>query len=67
MLFKSGSSGCPPLEEPHRHGDMALVFGDAGAGKTTALEHYANDHTGVVMVTANACTSSAVSVLQMIG
>ena len=51
----------------HRHGDMALVFGDAGAGKTTALEHYANDHTGVVMVTANACTSSAVSVLQMIG
>lgn len=51
----------------HRHGDIALVCGDAGAGKTTALEHYTEDHPGVVMVTANSCTSSAVSLLQMIG
>lgn len=50
----------------HRHGDIALVCGDAGAGKTTALEHYADEHPGVVMVTANSCTSSASSVLQMI-
>lgn len=51
----------------HRHGYIALVCGDAGAGKTTALEFYANEHPGVIMVTANAYTSSAASVLQMIG
>lgn len=51
----------------HIHGDIVLVCGDAGAGKTTALEYYAGDHSGVVMVTANACTSSATSILQMIG
>lgn len=51
----------------HRYGDIALVYGDAGAGKTKALNHYAGDHPGVVMVTANSCTSSAFSVLQMIG
>ena len=50
----------------HKHGDIVLVFGDAGAGKTTALRHYADGHFGVIMVTANACTSSATSVLQMI-
>lgn len=51
----------------HRYGDMALVYGDAGAGKTRALNHYAEEHPGVVMVTANSCTSSAFSVLQLIG
>lgn len=51
----------------HRYGDIALVYGDAGAGKTKALNYYAGEHPGVVMVTANSCTSSAFSVLQMIG
>lgn len=51
----------------HRHGDISLIFGDAGAGKTTALKLYTEDHPGVVMVTANSCTSSAAAVLQMIG
>lgn len=51
----------------HRHGDISLVCGDAGAGKTTALKYYAEEHPGVVMVTANSCTSSAASILQMIG
>ena len=51
----------------HRHGDISLIFGDAGAGKTTALKHYTEEHPGVVMVTANSCTSSAASILQMIG
>lgn len=51
----------------HRYGDMALVYGDAGAGKTKALSHYTEEHPGVVMVTANSCTSSALSVLQLIG
>lgn len=51
----------------HCYGDMALVYGDAGAGKTRALNYYAGEHPGVVMVTANSCTSSAFSILQMIG
>lgn len=51
----------------HRHGCIALVCGDAGAGKTTALARYAGEHPGVIMVTANACTSSAASILQMVG
>lgn len=51
----------------HRHGCIALVCGDAGAGKTTALVRYAGEYPGVVMVTANACTSSAASILQMVG
>lgn len=51
----------------HRFGEMALVYGDAGAGKTRALEHYAGNHPGVVMVTANSCTSSAAAILQLIG
>lgn len=51
----------------HIHGDIALVYGDAGAGKTTALEYYVSSRPGVVMVTANACTSSASSILQLIG
>lgn len=50
----------------HCHGEIVLVYGDAGAGKTTALEYYTKDYSGVVMVTANSCTSSASSILQMI-
>ncbi|MBD5497119.1 MAG: AAA family ATPase [Lachnospiraceae bacterium] len=50
----------------HCHGEIVLVYGDAGAGKTTALEYYTKDYSGVVMVTANSCTSSAASILQMI-
>lgn len=50
----------------HLRNDIVLVCGDAGAGKTTALKHYANEHPGIIMVTANACTSSAAAVLQLI-
>lgn len=50
----------------HCNGDISLVYGDAGAGKTTALEYYTKNYSGVVMVTANSCTSSAASILQMI-
>lgn len=45
---------------------MALVTGDAGAGKTTTLHHYADTNTGVIFVTANACTTSATAVLGLI-
>ena len=50
----------------HRHNEMALVTGDAGAGKTTTLRHYADTNTGVIFVTANACTTSATAVLGLI-
>lgn len=47
----------------HQHNDITLVSGDAGAGKTTALRYYAERNTGVVFITANACTTSATAVL----
>lgn len=50
----------------HTRNDITLVFGDAGAGKTTALEYYKDNNAGVVMVTANSCTASATAVLNMI-
>ena len=50
----------------HKYNDIALVAGDAGAGKTTALEHYRDSNVGVTMVTVNTCTTSATSVLKLI-
>lgn len=50
----------------HTRNDITLVFGDAGAGKTTALRHYKNNNAGVVMITANACTASATAILNKI-
>ena len=50
----------------HKHNDIALVSGDAGAGKTTALEHYTKNNTGVIMVTADSCTTSATAILRVI-
>lgn len=35
-------------------------------GKTTALNYYAKNNAGVIMVTANACTPSATAILKMI-
>lgn len=50
----------------HRKNDVTLVSGDAGAGKTTALKYYAENNTGVIFVTANACTTTATSILSLI-
>lgn len=50
----------------HARNDIALVCGDAGAGKTTALEYYKNNSVDVVMITANACTASASAVLKLL-
>lgn len=50
----------------HIKNDIALIAGDAGAGKTTALEYYKEHNTGVIMVTANSCTTSATAVLKLI-
>lgn len=50
----------------HRMNDITLVCGDAGAGKTTALKHYAENNAGVIFITANSCTTSASAVLNLI-
>lgn len=50
----------------HRHNEIALVTGDAGAGKTAALRYYVDTSTGVIFVTANACTTSATAILGLI-
>lgn len=50
----------------HMRNDITLVSGDAGAGKTTALEHYTENNTGVIMVTADSCTASATAILTLI-
>lgn len=50
----------------HRKNDIALVSGDAGAGKTTALRHYTQNNVGVIMVTANACTTTSKAILGLI-
>lgn len=50
----------------HMRNDITLISGDAGAGKTTALEYYTEHNTGVVMVTADSCTASATAVLNLI-
>jgi DNA transposition AAA+ family ATPase len=52
----------------HRMNDFVLVCGAAGAGKTTALKHYANNNPGVIFVTANvACaTKSPMPILRLI-
>lgn len=53
-------------EYAHTRNDIVLVFGDAGAGKTTALEYYKNNNAGIVMVTANACAASPTAILNLI-
>lgn len=53
-------------EYAHTKNDITLIFGDAGAGKTTALEYYRDRNAGVIMITANACTTSATSILKML-
>lgn len=50
----------------HMKNDITLVSGDAGAGKTTALEYYTQHNTGVIMVTADSCTASATAILTLI-
>ncbi|MFV0342751.1 MAG: AAA family ATPase [Anaerocolumna sp.] len=50
----------------HIKNDITLIAGDAGAGKTTALEYYKNQNVGVIMVTANSCTTSATAILKLI-
>lgn len=50
----------------HRNNEIALLCGDAGAGKTEALTYYRDNNPGVILVTANACIQSATAILQLI-
>lgn len=50
----------------HKHCEIVLVRGDAGAGKTTALRHYTEQNAGVIFVTANSCMKTATAVLRKI-
>lgn len=47
----------------HQYSKMAMIYGDAGAGKTEALKHYVEDNPGVIMVTANASCKTARAIL----
>ena len=49
-----------------RNTEIALLSGDAGAGKTEALTYYRDNNPGVILVTANACIQSATAILQLI-
>lgn len=50
----------------HRRCEIILVRGDAGAGKTTALNYYSQNNAGVVFITANSTVKSAVPILNKI-
>lgn len=50
----------------HNSCEIALVCGDAGAGKTTALKHYADTNAGVVFITANASTKTSRAILYIL-
>ena len=50
----------------HLNNDIALICGEAGAGKTTALNYYKDNNIGVVIVTADPCCSSSLGILKRI-
>lgn len=67
---------CPSVQNTHNilnmvkivhvYGDILLIFGPAGCGKSTALKHYAQHNNGVVYLEANVTTNSPRCILKMI-
>lgn len=47
----------------HRHCEMALIRGDSGTGKTTALKYYAENNAGVIFVTVNNTVKTGKAIL----
>lgn len=50
----------------HLYGDIALLYGPAGCGKSTALRHYAQENHGVIYVEADVTTNSPRCILKLI-
>lgn len=50
----------------HVQNTIVLVYGPAGCGKTTALEHYAQSNNGVIYVQADVTTNSPRCILKLI-
>ncbi len=50
----------------HLNNDIALVYGAAGAGKTTALKEYAKNNRGVIYIAADTSVKTARTVLFLI-
>lgn len=50
----------------HTYCEMILVYGDSGAGKTTALKKYAAENAGVSYIAINSAERSAAAVLKRI-
>ena len=46
--------------------EMALVYGDSGAGKTTALKKYAEENAGVIYISMNSAAHSVAAILKQI-
>lgn len=45
---------------------IALIYGPAGCGKTTALKHYATTHNGVIYVEADVTTNTPRCILKLV-
>ncbi|MDI3480818.1 MAG: hypothetical protein PWQ97_473 [Tepidanaerobacteraceae bacterium] len=54
------------IEYAHIHNDIALVYGEAGVGKTMAIEYYIKNHTDVIYITANPTISTPKGIVEEI-
>lgn len=50
----------------HQFGEIVMIHGDAGTGKTTALKFYADNNTNETLITANATSRTPKAILSMI-
>lgn len=50
----------------HVQGNIVLIYGPAGCGKSTALKHYAATNNGVIYVEADATVNTVRSILKLI-
>jgi hypothetical protein len=66
VMTKFASHVVAVADYARRNNDIGLVHGDAGVGKTTALEYYTDEHKGVIMITAGIQLSTPKAVLEEI-
>ena len=50
----------------HQQGDIALVYGLAGAGKTWTARRYADEHSGVTMIAATPACNTVYALLRLL-